>query len=148
MLRVVSAPELGDVTGDVFSVWGSLFFHPPTPMHTKLHEPALVTFLRYVLALSGAQVKKGPNFPYLIGKAIQLAALGLPGRGAFAKWQEDEAALMSRLDKHKESFLKMALWRLLLPAQMSLPGTGISAQSGNFEKSQENRERSMRQGVP
>lgn len=31
MLRVVSAPELGDVAGAVFSVWGSLFLHPPTP---------------------------------------------------------------------------------------------------------------------
>lgn len=56
------------------------------------------------------------------------------------KWQEDVTALVSGLCGHKESFLKMALWRPLLPAQMSLPGTGISAQSRNFEKSQRNRE--------
>lgn len=49
-------------------------------------------------------MKKGPNFPYLIGKAIQLAAAGLPGRGALAsvqKWQEDVAAFMSGRDKHR-----------------------------------------------
>lgn len=56
------------------------------------------------------------------------------------KWQGGVAALVSGLDKHKETFLKMALWRLLLPVQMSLPGTEISAQSRNFEKSQKNRE--------
>lgn len=68
-----------------------------------------------------------------MGKNVQLAAEGLAGRGtgrAGRSGKKDIAALMSG----PESFLKMALWGLLLPAQMSLLGTGISAQAGTLRK--------------
>lgn len=44
LLRVVSAPVLGDAGGAVFSVWGPLSPYP-LPLHTTLREPTLVTFL-------------------------------------------------------------------------------------------------------
>lgn len=65
LLRVVSAPVLGDAAGTVFSVWGSLSSYP-LPLHTMLHEPTIVTFLLWAQALyflslrkkrSGTQVK-------------------------------------------------------------------------------------------
>lgn len=152
MLRVVSAPELGDAAGPVFSVSGSLFLHPHPSIHTKLHEPALVTFLLparalYFLSLrernSGAQVKERRlNSPPLVGKAKPSCRRAGWERSlaALQKWQEAVAPLFWGLDKARECFLKMALWGLLLLAQLSLPGTGISVQSRNFEKSQKNRE--------
>lgn len=98
MLRVVSAPELGDAAGAVFSVWGSLSPVPPSSSSpyppSDVSEPALVTFLLRggggpSPVFSQPQKKafrhpgeRWPKSPHLLGEAIQLAAAGLAGRGA------------------------------------------------------------------
>lgn len=63
MLWVVSTSELGDVAGAVFFLFGALCFrtHPPPtphPMHTKLHEPTLATFLLWAQALYFLSLKE------------------------------------------------------------------------------------------
>lgn len=68
-----------------------------------------------------------------MGKTIQLAAEGLAGRGAGRAGRSGKKDVAT-FTSGPESFLKMALWGLLLPAQMSLLGTGISAQARTLRK--------------
>lgn len=108
MLRVVSAPELGDAAGAVFSVWGSLSPVPPPSSSSPyppsdVSEPALVTFL--LRGAGGASPvfsqpqkkafrhpgERWPKSPHLLGEAIQLAAAGLAGSGAGQAGRQAEA---------------------------------------------------------